>query len=36
MTDKEMREDELINKMSTLADHYHKEKEKNSKLMNEL
>ena len=28
MADKEVREDELLNKMSTLADHYHKEKDK--------
>ncbi|CDW76606.1 UNKNOWN [Stylonychia lemnae] len=34
--DKEAREDELLNKMSTLADHYHKEKDKNQKLMSEL
>lgn len=27
--EKELREDELLNKMSTLADHYHKEKDKN-------
>lgn len=34
--DKEQREEELLNKMSNIADHYHQEKEKNTKLMNEL
>ena len=34
--DKEHREEELLNKMSTLADHYHKEKEKNNKLISEM
>jgi len=36
MSDKDQREDELLNKMSTLADHYHKEKDKNQKLVNEI
>eukprot|EP00347_Sterkiella_histriomuscorum_P009301 403341728 len=36
LKEKEKREDELINKMSTLADLYHKEKDKNQKTINEL
>lgn len=36
MSEKEIREDELLNKMSTLADHYHKEKDKNQKLIGEI
>ncbi len=36
MAEKEQREDELLNKMSTLADHYHKEKDRCLKLTSEI
>jgi hypothetical protein len=31
-----MREEELINKLGVLAEHYHKEKDKSSKLIGEI
>ena len=34
--EKEAREEELINKLGVLAEHYHKEKDKNSKLIGEI
>jgi len=36
ISEKDQREEELLQKMSGIADHYHKEKEKNQKLMAEL
>jgi chromatin segregation and condensation protein Rec8/ScpA/Scc1 (kleisin family) len=36
MKEKESREDELLNKMSTLAEHYHKEKDRCQKLTSEI
>lgn len=36
LAEKDAREEELLNKMSTIASHYHSEKEKNIKIMGEL
>lgn len=36
LKDREHREDELLCKMSVLADHFDKEKDKSSKLMQEI
>jgi len=36
LKEKNHREDELLTKMSTLAEHFHKEKDKSSKLILEI
>lgn len=36
IAEKDAREEELLNKMSVIASHYHKEKEKNIKMLAEM